>query len=152
MNRRYIWCRAGRSASWASASSPHPPASRSFPTTGVWRTPGWRGRRPEWPEAEPALLSPGRGWGRGGERTVASGAVGRARAAGADTPSGLSRSARRDRDRAPRVPHAMVDGDVRAGAFQADGDLPGGGERRAAGGISDLLPLRVGLAPDEPRG
>ena len=57
-------------------------------------------------------------------------------------------------DRAARLPDALVACDVRARAVQAVGDLPRGRgsgiDRRAAvGGLSDLLPLRHGLARDE---
>src|SRR5262245_25003062 len=56
--------------------------------------------------------------------------------------------------RAARVHVAVVAGDVRAGAVEADWDLPGGragDQRRGAGArrLPDLLALRHGLARDE---
>ncbi len=54
-----------------------------------------------------------------------------------------------DRDRAARVPHAVVAGDVRARAVEAVRDLPRGAARRPHRGLPGLLALRHRLAPDE---
>ncbi len=72
-------------------------------------------------------------------------------AAGRGDPAAqLPGSAAGDRDRAPRVPHAVVAGDVRAGALQAVGHLPGGGvASERARRLSDLLALRHRVARDE---
>ena len=65
----------------------------------------------------------------------------------------LPRPAAGDRDRAPRLPDALVAGDVRARALQAVGHLPRGAGRRAARPrrLSDLLALRHRLARHEHR-
>ena len=67
-------------------------------------------------------------------------------------PPDLRGPAAGDRDRAARVPDALVAGDVRAGAVEAVGHLPG----RARGGrdrrLSRLLALRHRLARHERRG
>src|SRR5215213_9736805 len=66
-----------------------------------------------------------------------------------DPPPYLRRPAAGDRDRAARLPDTVVAGDVRAGAVQAIGHLPGRDDRRADRGLRRLLALRHGLARDE---
>ena len=66
-----------------------------------------------------------------------------------DPPPHLRRPATGDRDRAARVPDALVAGDVRARAVQAVGDLPGRDDRRADRGLPGLLALRHRLARHE---
>src|SRR4051794_17346333 len=68
-----------------------------------------------------------------------------------DPPPDLRRSPAGDRDRAARVPHALVARDVRARAVQAVRHLPGGDDRRAHRRLPGLLALRHGLARDERR-
>ena len=69
-----------------------------------------------------------------------------------DPPARLLRPAAGDRDRAPGVPDAVVAGDVRAGAVEAVGHLPGGDPTDGAlRRVPDLLALRHRLAPDEHR-
>ena len=70
-----------------------------------------------------------------------------------DPPPDLRRPPAGHRDRAPRVPDAVVAGDVRARAVQALGRLPR--RARATGGSCGylrVLALRHRLAPDEHRG
>ena len=69
-----------------------------------------------------------------------------------DPPPHLRRPPAGHRDRAPRVPDAVVAGDVRARAVQAVGHLPRRRRRRRARRLPDLLALRHGLARDERRG
>src|SRR4051812_13643643 len=66
-----------------------------------------------------------------------------------DPPPHLRRPPAGRRHRAPRVPDAVVAGDVRARAVEAGGDLPGRVRGRDDGRLPDLLALRHGLAPDE---
>src|SRR4051794_992956 len=68
-----------------------------------------------------------------------------------DPPPDLRRSPAGDRDRAARVPHALVARDVRARAVQAVRHLPGGDDRRAHRRLPGLLALRHGLARHERR-
>ena len=57
-------------------------------------------------------------------------------------PAHLRRPALGDRDRAPLVPDAVVAGDVRARALEADGHLPRGRGRERPGRLPGLLALR----------
>src|SRR4051794_33901553 len=66
-----------------------------------------------------------------------------------DPPAHLRRPPAGRRDRAPRVPDAVVARDVRARAVQGGRHLPRRLRRRDDGRLPDLLPLRHGLASDE---
>ena len=68
-----------------------------------------------------------------------------------DPPPHLRRPAAGDRDRAARVPDAVVAGDVRARAVEAVRRLPRRATRRRARRLPDLLALRHRLARDERR-
>ena len=68
-----------------------------------------------------------------------------------DPPPHLRRPPAGRRDRAPRVPDAVVAGDVRARALQAGGHLPGRARSTASSSATCLLALRHGLARDERR-
>src|SRR3954447_938687 len=67
-------------------------------------------------------------------------------------PPHVRRPAAGHRDRAPRVPDAVVPGDVRARALQAERDLPRRAPRRADVRLPRLQPLRHRLAHHERRG
>ena len=66
-------------------------------------------------------------------------------------PPHLRRPAAGHRDRAARVPDAVVAGDVRARAVQAAGICLAARRDGRVRGLPGLLPLRHGLAPDERR-
>ena len=121
------------------AASPGTP--RCFPTTCAGPTPSWRSR------AQAGRRSDERALDHRPPRP-------RLQPADPDPPAQLPRPAPGDRDRAARLPDALVAGDVRARALQAVGDLPGGGRRRSrrpARRLPDLLPLRHRLAHHEHR-
>src|SRR3954468_25054380 len=69
-----------------------------------------------------------------------------------DPPPQLRRPSPGHRDRAPRVPDAVVARDVRARAVEAVGHLPGGVARGQDRRLPDLLALRHRVARDERRG
>ena len=93
-----------------------------------------RGARLPAPARRGASLGapPPTGRRRGAERTMAhqAGIEQRSNSRRRDPAAELSRPAAGDRDRAARVPDAVVAGDVRARAVQAVGDLPGGAVAR----------------------
>src|SRR4051794_14413780 len=69
-----------------------------------------------------------------------------------DPPPQLCRPSAGHRDRAPRVPDAVVARDVRARAVEAVGYLPRGAPRGQDRRLPDLLALRHRVARDERRG
>src|SRR4051794_487955 len=70
----------------------------------------------------------------------------------ADQAPGLRRPAAGRRDRAPRLPYAVVAGHVRPGAVEAERHLPGRLGGRAPARLPHLLALRHRLAHHEHRG
>ena len=140
----------GRGLAAASGRAPR----RSASSGGAGVRPGTGGALPDYvrrPDAELALE------GAGASRAAAMTEPSTARAAqpasagDRDPAPQLPRPAPGDRDRAARVPDAVVAGDVRARAVQAVGICLARGPGRDLVGLPDLLALRHGLARDERR-
>ena len=115
---------ASASRSSAAASSVRAGGKRPAPAERCRDLPARRRRERSAPRTRTTCGSPTRRSRSGHRRDERAGAT-------RDPPARLRRPARRRRDRAARLPDAVVDRDVRARAVQADRDLPRGAARRS---------------------